>query len=104
MERYGFPLFLLSRSIVVAAMAFPNSCLIIYRSEPQKYIQVHLEGKYVVDIDKSIDITNLTPSTRVALRNDSYVLHLGHFLFCLPVILSKFLPVLVHLGAMTVHE
>ncbi|KAG6526273.1 hypothetical protein ZIOFF_012301 [Zingiber officinale] len=38
--------------------------------------QVHPEGKYVVDIDKSIDITKLTPSTRVALRNDSYVLHL----------------------------
>ena len=30
----------------------------------------------MVDIDKSIDITKITPSTRVALRNDSYVLHL----------------------------
>ena len=40
------------------------------------FFQVHPEGKYVVDIDKSIDITKLTPSTRVALRNDSYVLHL----------------------------
>lgn len=40
------------------------------------YFQVHPEGKYVVDIDKSIDITKITPSTRVALRNDSYVLHL----------------------------
>ncbi|WZY80814.1 hypothetical protein YC2023_027198 [Brassica napus] len=39
-------------------------------------VKVHPEGKYVVDIDKSIDITKLTPSTRVALRNDSYVLHL----------------------------
>ncbi|KAF8393273.1 hypothetical protein HHK36_021514 [Tetracentron sinense] len=38
--------------------------------------QVHPEGKYVTDIDKSIDITKITPSTRVALRNDSYVLHL----------------------------
>jgi ATP-dependent 26S proteasome regulatory subunit len=38
--------------------------------------QVHPEGKYVVDIDKSIDITKITPSTRVALRNDSYMLHL----------------------------
>ncbi|KAK9141620.1 hypothetical protein Syun_011020 [Stephania yunnanensis] len=37
---------------------------------------VHPEGKYVVDIDKNIDITKITPSTRVALRNDSYVLHL----------------------------
>ena len=30
----------------------------------------------MVDIDKSIDINQLTPTTRVALRNDSYVLHL----------------------------
>lgn len=30
----------------------------------------------MVDIDKSIDVTKITPSTRVALRNDSYVLHL----------------------------
>ena len=30
----------------------------------------------MVDIDKSIDITKITPSTRVALRNDSYMLHL----------------------------
>jgi 26S proteasome regulatory subunit T6 len=29
----------------------------------------------VVDIDKQIDITKLTPNLRVALRNDSYVLH-----------------------------
>lgn len=29
-----------------------------------------------MDIDKSIDITKITPSTRVALRNDSYMLHL----------------------------
>eukprot|EP00899_Mesostigma_viride_P007408 jgi/Mesvir1/16669/Mv15071-RA.1 len=39
-------------------------------------VKVHPEGKYVVDIDKSIDITQVTPTTRVALRNDSYVLHL----------------------------
>lgn len=41
-----------------------------------QWLQVHPEGKYVVDIDKNIDITKITPSTRVALRNDSYVLHL----------------------------
>ncbi|MQL84244.1 hypothetical protein Taro_016743 [Colocasia esculenta] len=40
------------------------------------FSQVHPEGKYVVDIDKSIDITKITPSSRVALRNDSYMLHL----------------------------
>eukprot|EP00245_Coleochaete_scutata_P010820 TRINITY_DN3907_c3_g1_i1.p1 TRINITY_DN3907_c3_g1~~TRINITY_DN3907_c3_g1_i1.p1 ORF type:complete len:397 (-),score=99.95 TRINITY_DN3907_c3_g1_i1:236-1426(-) len=39
-------------------------------------VKVHSEGKYVVDIDKNIDITKITPTTRVALRNDSYVLHL----------------------------
>ena len=33
------------------------------------------EGKYVVDIDKDIDVNKCTPNTRVALRNDSYVLH-----------------------------
>lgn len=39
-------------------------------------VKVHPEGKYVVDIDKSIDIAKLSPNDRVALRNDSYVLHL----------------------------
>ncbi|GAB9466412.1 hypothetical protein Gpo141_00003788 [Globisporangium polare] len=38
-------------------------------------VKVNPEGKYVVDVDKAIDITKCTPNTRVALRNDSYVLH-----------------------------
>merc|ERR1712159_67062 len=38
-------------------------------------VKVHPEGKYVCDMDKSIDVTKLTPGTRVALRNDSYTLH-----------------------------
>jgi len=38
-------------------------------------VKVHPEGKYVVDLDKKIDITKITPNTRVALRNDSYTLH-----------------------------
>eukprot|EP00961_Rhodomonas_salina_P123453 1663212-Rhodomonas_salina.2 len=38
-------------------------------------LQVNPEGKYVVDIDKNIDITEIKPNLRVALRNDSYVLH-----------------------------
>ncbi|XP_063933391.1 26S proteasome regulatory subunit 8-like [Zophobas morio] len=38
-------------------------------------VKVHPEGKYVVDIEKSIDITKITPNLRVALRNDSYTLH-----------------------------
>jgi hypothetical protein len=39
-------------------------------------VKVHPEGKYVVDIDKTIDITKLNVNDRVALRNDSYTLHL----------------------------
>eukprot|EP00962_Isochrysis_galbana_P032067 scaffold10505_cov102-Isochrysis_galbana.AAC.7 len=39
-------------------------------------VKVHPEGKYVVDIDKTIDITKLNANDRVALRNDSYTLHL----------------------------
>jgi len=37
--------------------------------------QVHPEGKYVVDLDKNIDINDITPNCRVALRSDSYTLH-----------------------------
>eukprot|EP00775_Hariotina_reticulata_P005970 gene5970-6209_t len=39
-------------------------------------VKVHPEGKYVVDLDKDIDIADLTPGARVALRNDSYALHI----------------------------
>jgi len=38
-------------------------------------VKVHPEGKYVVQIDDSIDIAKVTVTTRVALRNDSYELH-----------------------------
>jgi 26S proteasome regulatory subunit T6 len=38
-------------------------------------VKVNPEGKYVVDIDKDIDINKCAANTRVALRNDSYVLH-----------------------------
>ena len=38
-------------------------------------VKVHPEGKFVVDIDKNIDINQVTPNARVALRNDSYTLH-----------------------------
>ncbi|KAG2183640.1 hypothetical protein INT43_006648, partial [Umbelopsis isabellina] len=38
-------------------------------------VKVHPEGKYVVDIGSDIDISTLTPTVRVALRNDSYQLH-----------------------------
>merc|ERR1719393_281036 len=38
-------------------------------------VKVHPEGKFVVDIDKNIDINDVKPNIRVALRNDSYTLH-----------------------------
>ena len=39
-------------------------------------VKVHPEGKYVVEVDKSIEVASLATGARVALRNDSYALHL----------------------------
>lgn len=44
-------------------------------SKKKVLVKVHPEGKFVVDVDRSIDMTKLTTSSRVALRNDSYTLH-----------------------------
>eukprot|EP00747_Dinoflagellata_sp_TGD_P181822 gnl/TRDRNA2_/TRDRNA2_35798_c0_seq1.p1 gnl/TRDRNA2_/TRDRNA2_35798_c0~~gnl/TRDRNA2_/TRDRNA2_35798_c0_seq1.p1 ORF type:complete len:429 (+),score=119.51 gnl/TRDRNA2_/TRDRNA2_35798_c0_seq1:73-1287(+) len=38
-------------------------------------VKVGQEGKYVVDIEKDIEIEKCVPNARVALRSDSYVLH-----------------------------
>jgi len=38
-------------------------------------VKVHPEGKYVVDVDKGIDIALVNAGCRVALRADSYALH-----------------------------
>jgi 26S proteasome regulatory subunit T6 len=39
-------------------------------------VKVNPEGKFVVDIDtKTINMNDVTPNVRVALRNDSYTLH-----------------------------
>merc|ERR1712025_888498 len=38
-------------------------------------VKVHPDGKFVVDLDKSIEMSQVTPNLRVALRNDSYTLH-----------------------------
>jgi 26S proteasome regulatory subunit T6 len=38
-------------------------------------VKVNPEGKYVVDLDKDIDVNKCTPNTRVALKSDSYTLH-----------------------------
>ena len=39
-------------------------------------VKAHPDGKFVVDIDKDIDVSQLTTGARVALKNDSYTLHL----------------------------
>lgn len=38
-------------------------------------VKVHPEGKFVVDLDKNIEMTDVSPNSRVALRNESYTLH-----------------------------
>ncbi|KAL7728689.1 hypothetical protein ACLKA6_004067 [Drosophila palustris] len=38
-------------------------------------VKVHHDGKYVVDLEKNIDINDVTTNSRVALRHDSYTLH-----------------------------
>lgn len=39
-------------------------------------VKIGPEGKYVVDISPKVDITKLAPNVRVALKSDSYELHL----------------------------
>lgn len=36
---------------------------------------MHPDGKYIVDVHPSIDITKLTPSLRVALKSDTYQIY-----------------------------
>merc|ERR1712178_530697 len=38
-------------------------------------VKVHPEGKFVVDLDKNIEMSQVTPNSRVALKADSYTLH-----------------------------
>ena len=38
-------------------------------------VKIGGEGKYVVDVDRKIDIKLLTPNVRVACKSDSYLLH-----------------------------
>jgi 26S proteasome regulatory subunit T6 len=38
-------------------------------------VKVGGEGKYVVDIDRKIDIKLLTPGTRIACKKDNYMIH-----------------------------
>ena len=44
-------------------------------SKDKVLVKVEPEGKYIVDMDKSIDVKKLKTGTRVALKNDSYLLH-----------------------------
>jgi 26S proteasome regulatory subunit T6 len=45
-------------------------------SKSKVLVKVHPEGKHVVDIDKDIEISKVVTGARVALKNDSYTLHL----------------------------
>ena len=48
----------------------------MFFSTDKVLVKVHPEGKFVVDIDeKNVDMKDVTPNLRVALKNDSYVLH-----------------------------
>lgn len=38
-------------------------------------VKIGGEGKYVVDVDRKINVDQLTPNTRVALKSDSFLLH-----------------------------
>lgn len=38
-------------------------------------VKISPEGKYVVNVDKSIKIEDLAVTQRVALKSDTYVLH-----------------------------
>ena len=44
-------------------------------SKQKALVKVGTEGKYVVAIDKDVDLSTLTPNTRVALKNETYALH-----------------------------
>jgi len=44
-------------------------------SKKKVLAKVNPEGKYVVDIDKDMDVATLTPGTRIALRSESYKLY-----------------------------
>jgi 26S proteasome regulatory subunit T6 len=45
-------------------------------SKSKVLVKVHPEGKYVVDLDPKIEVAKVVVGARVALKNDSYTLHL----------------------------
>lgn len=38
-------------------------------------VKCNPDGKYIVDLDKDIDVNKCVPNARVALKSDSYTLH-----------------------------
>eukprot|EP00735_Rhodelphis_limneticus_P001658 TRINITY_DN12311_c0_g1::TRINITY_DN12311_c0_g1_i1::g.13036::m.13036 TRINITY_DN12311_c0_g1::TRINITY_DN12311_c0_g1_i1::g.13036 ORF type:complete len:396 (-),score=79.31,sp/Q9C5U3/PRS8A_ARATH/83.55/0.0,AAA/PF00004.24/2.2e+03,AAA/PF00004.24/1.3e-41,AAA_2/PF07724.9/7.5e-07,AAA_5/PF07728.9/9.7e-06,AAA_16/PF13191.1/5.7e-05,AAA_22/PF13401.1/3.1e+03,AAA_22/PF13401.1/0.0017,AAA_19/PF13245.1/0.0011,AAA_17/PF13207.1/2.7e+03,AAA_17/PF13207.1/0.003,RuvB_N/PF05496.7/0.0014,IstB_IS21/PF01695.12/0.0024,Zeta_toxin len=44
-------------------------------SKQKVLVKVHPDGKYIVDVDKSISINDIKSQLRVALRNDNYMIH-----------------------------
>lgn len=58
--------------------------------------QVHPEGKYVVDLDKAIEMKDVQPNCRVALKNDSYKLH--------KILPNKVSPLLLLLSLWSSHQ
>lgn len=64
------------RSLIRCVRARTRPALAQLMGKNKVLVKVHPEGKYVVDIDKEISIDKLNPGARVALRNDSYTLHL----------------------------
>lgn len=54
----------------------PQHMLLQVMSKSKVLVKVHPEGKHVVDIDNKIDIAKVVTGARVALKNDSYTLHL----------------------------
>ena len=86
-EHPDWPIFLDSRKPCVAVRLLREELQLL--QEPGSYVgevvkimgknkvlvKVNPEGKYVVDLDKSIDMAQVTPGSRVALKNDSYTLH-----------------------------
>jgi 26S proteasome regulatory subunit T6 len=60
-------------SVLLAEAA---GCMSQVMGKSKVLVKVNPEGKYVVDLDKDMDINKITTGARVALRNDSYTLHL----------------------------
>lgn len=44
-------------------------------SDTRVLVKVQPEGKYIVDVDKSVNIKDLKPGQRICLKSESYVLH-----------------------------